>query len=1810
MVRSSATKVVHFEEDHQQLEKASMNSGIYNLEDRIGEQDTFDDSIATQESCDAKENPTQLYLRLHYRLWDMVLSTLQSKPADASIWISTKGNKVLPLHVACESSECPPSVVEALMTTYRGSLECPTSNKGSLPLHLICANDHFLATHEALVLKMVDACPRALKISNHNHQTPLQVLRKHLCSSQAPNQCQTLLAKMEEKLAMPAMGYNPPREKPETSRRAKSTTITPTIVSSPSADASDEGFVSRLNKMATPSADASDEGFASRLNKMATPSADASDEGFASRLNKIALMAEDKIEPEAVSPIYRPSSLDSLVNLKPAKPIRDGSADDRDHLSSLRSKDNGGGAQFREQVMGFSEDSSSEDESPQQLTPRSMSQVKLKLTKTTVENGLLRKKLSNLTQKTTSLQFHHDNQCTLIGDLQQSIEQERGISKTYVKDYELKLARLQDQLLDTQRQLQNNSGNEQHLAHRISQLESSMAGKKADLSTLKAAMEDEEMNKATLEEDMEQQKSDNQTLKHQVTAHTRDKERLMVRLEDMTKEVETYKEIGFANTKNIKELSDAFQQKEIQCRSLTGSMGAAEKRSAQLEKLNTALKTKATDLMDVLKCNTDTFKATIAHLESSLQKKEADELETLKKVEELKHVFQAKDKQLEQLTSERKLLESTCETLRKKEIVAEEVAKELASVTAQRDQIRTQLQAKRHEIERLSGETKGLQVESAQKSGTIDESDRRMEALYTELVAQRKRETGLAEKNTNLSRKVEEQTREQQNKAIKLRVLKTAVDSYKSEMERFVVQKSRDDKVAVANVKKLLEVEERLGAGAVNMAELTSKLTALEQREKDANVLAQDYKQHAQEYKQKAQETAAELEEVCTEAEQTRKQLEEQLSSRKQETQQHEKFKHEHKELVEKQKTKDSDYKQLQAVYEQKTNAEEEVRAECTKVQEYNCLQVSLVEDLEVNLSELRSKHAAMCEEHKQMKRIAEKREGLNQTRILDARSARTEQLEACISELKESKAQETKRIQELEVINDGLREWYSNALTRVTQLEETVSKDISAELQEDITRLQRIIGATKEEAILSEDAIIALRKANAALQEDNKDMHNRAQRSQDMDPIQCLTLINCDNLLRIKALSEQEAWASEKLQRDREKWQAEETAFNVKIKDMAGTLKNLRDNYEDLCDELAENTRTTTEMRKHLESSEDKERKQSMQLKSYEQKIGLLETEMRKRNDKDRIIVQRIQLKSYEGKIELLESTITQLQATLGEQKEAITLRGSMTDEQKIQLKSYEGKIDLLENTITQLKTAFGEQNKVIALRGSMTDEQRIQLKSYEAKIDLLENTITQLQTTSGEQNELITLKGSMADELIEERALLKKSVDTLTEELQRSQVRCDVLQKRTQELQACISLDEAATLTVAGLETSLATLHNELEVYREECKRYEDLSNSHQLEVGRLLKINATLYDECQEIGAKSKEQTGLVKELRKCKEEYEKLSAESSMKLLDILSKFSPDAAVSELMQQKVHLQREHEKISEDNVANTANVKYLVTNIQLLETRVMELTLTHKLLVEESEGLRNTITEQEEQIVELADISDRLAAFHEDELAESSKIASAASHEWDKQIIDIVSRYTGAVADQETVLKIATADRTATRERMCRRVTEAFESQSTNIKELHDKVKTTEAKVADSEKKLKDSNYTLKLENKILKTAGKEESERASKAQATLKTENETLKQAISKLTQQTADHQYMICKLAAKQASLQRKKEAARAHDKKKDAHQLKPAPSEDMGSLRLSADSHDVVDGCAVTALSTANNRTDRSVEVVLVDESRDDRALA
>ena len=158
------------------------------------------------------------------------------------------------------------------------------------------------------------------------------------------------------------------------------------------------------------------------------PSTDASDGDFASRLNKMALMVQD--EQDATSISYRPSSsVDSVTSIQPAKPIR--GDDEREYHSPSLVRENDGGVQFREESALFDESSSfSEEDQPQHLKPRSMSQVKLKLAKATKENALLRQKLSILTQTTASLQSSHDNHCSHINDLQQSVENERDLCKS------------------------------------------------------------------------------------------------------------------------------------------------------------------------------------------------------------------------------------------------------------------------------------------------------------------------------------------------------------------------------------------------------------------------------------------------------------------------------------------------------------------------------------------------------------------------------------------------------------------------------------------------------------------------------------------------------------------------------------------------------------------------------------------------------------------------------------------------------------------------------------------------------------------------------------------------------------------------------------------------------------------------------------------------------------------------------------------------------------------------------------------------------------------------------------------------------------------------------------------------------------------------------------------------------------------------------------------------------------------------------------------------------------------------------------
>ena len=133
---------------------------------------------------DAKANPTQLFLRIQYGLWEMVLATLAKDPSQAHTWIVSKDNNGnllsndLPLHVACTISSTPPTVkvVEALISTNPQAVASPNL-QGNLPVHLACQNETLLKTRGADVLHCLlqNSGMEVLTVPNHSGSTALQL---------------------------------------------------------------------------------------------------------------------------------------------------------------------------------------------------------------------------------------------------------------------------------------------------------------------------------------------------------------------------------------------------------------------------------------------------------------------------------------------------------------------------------------------------------------------------------------------------------------------------------------------------------------------------------------------------------------------------------------------------------------------------------------------------------------------------------------------------------------------------------------------------------------------------------------------------------------------------------------------------------------------------------------------------------------------------------------------------------------------------------------------------------------------------------------------------------------------------------------------------------------------------------------------------------------------------------------------------------------------------------------------------------------------------------------------------------------------------------------------------------------------------------------------------------------------------------------------------------------------------------------------------------------------------------------------------
>ena len=1663
------------------------------------------DSISTQESVvDSEANPTQLYLRLNYRLWDMALTSLQTKPHEAAIWISRNEQKALPLHIACESTTCPPDVISALLQAYPVALACGTVPRGDLPLHLACGNQGLVKNQQAM-LNLVNMFPEALKRMNINNLTPLDILRLLPKKSRSVKE---LIAEWHLKVVTDSQDteYELQRDDDESHSVAKASVVTPQLDNRTSKT---RGKINRETSKAAVEASPTttmtdlstgDDGFAIRLNKM--------------RLEQIETLPE---EQQRVDLPFRPSESPASIKHELSSPTEDhlrlrtaaaimAEEDDESiHDAKMEAalvsppylQRNLSPGSAPPQVF-FSEQGYS-DESDYVIPPRSSMASNLKLSKTVKENELLRKKLEKLSEETAMLRSSELDNTALIADLKQSVEKERNFNKTHLKQYELSIAKLEDALHQEGRKLQTKRENDLSNAKRISQLENCLAGKRADLSTMKVALRDEALSKESLQDELSDLERHTRSLVSELETKSSAVEQLMSQLEDISKEVEAHKEIDLANKEHIKELTTNLNQKDIQLRSMTDTVAAGDGKVERLESLNAALKTKTTDVKNLLKSNTETFKATIANLERELKRKEEQEIGAKAKINELEHVVDGKDAQLKTLQQEQIALETKCESLCQKELVAEKTAQELESAKNEIGQLNLRLSEKDEDILSKSKMIASLQSEAVGSTKKLEETERRLDALYTELVSQQRRETDLEKKNKEMQQRIDEFDEEHRSKTIKLRVLKTAVESYKTELEQFATKKSADQKLMGENATKLLELQENYGVVKVNLSEMTAKFEATELREKEAIMKLNESQQTVRKTTQELEVLKAK--QLATQAQVT--ELEFDLDEKRRKLG---KLEDEHAEVLENIDQLEAKHKRLLEVHAEKVKSEGKLQSEHDKTKDYYRLQASLVEDMEATLSDLRAKYADVSDEYEQVKCIAEKRDHMDKTkeqehqRALDRSARQVTELESQINELTRTKTIDQKKIGELESEVKNLREWYAVTLERVSELETTGKAETIA--SQDLERLQGIIQSMKKEAIISEETIQVLKDANSAISQERANLQQVVESSA-KDASKNLAVAN-ENESNITDLTEQLLQSQTNNIKLEAKTQKNESKWKSKLAEMTKKLSMVNANCDDLTEELRGTVVELDETRTLLSASQSNERKMQDRLLSYQEKAVRLET------------------------------ALTELRSTVEEQSGVVTSKVAISD--------------TIENERVQLK------KQVEHITGEL-DEAKAQIDSLLQQIDHLAREKSQFEelaksaVVKAESLDAIieTMKHNKEEivdyetEWPEEQRKLVEDIDRLTAALNNSTQRCEETQKLLNKL-IIADTDEV----VAVLQQSVVKAQAELRDERKESCRLEEVNKSYQVEVGRLLKMNTYFQAEKEEMKVAMAQNQCMIRELQQYKEEYEKQSMESGVKLLGMLKRFSADDEMSDLIREKQELQNAYQAAEEDNVANVANVEYFLQNIQLLETHVQDLTTSHHLLLEQDRINRDTIDRQKKRIATLRDNKSQYTYDTDEDqvFSDEDDMLNDLTFDWDTQIMDLLRTYgaTTLVGTSDNSLLQKASNRREMRENLKKQVTDTIANQSSQITALKELVAAEKSRAEEEIGRLESSISTVKMENHVLKTAGREQSERSSKTQARLKAENVALKHAMEKLTQQTADHQRKIRRLAAKQAAWARKRPA--------------------------------------------------------------------
>ena len=644
--------------------------------------------------------------------------------------------------------------------------------------------------------------------------------------------------------------------------------------------------------------------------------------------------------------------------------------------------------------------------------------INSKYGKTAKENSMLKKKLSILTGENAAMKSCEAEREANIHQLKGTLEQERSFSRDQVRTLEIKLSKVQDNFVEAETKADSKSKSEQMLAKRVSQLESNLASKKVDLSTIRAAFEEEQAAKAVLQVELISRKDDQEIFETEIERRKAEIESLTSQVADVWEELRIQREIDKTQKERLAEMERDVDQKEIQIRAMTEAMGLEEKRVKKLQESNEELSIKGEELKQLLRENTETFQSRIEALEGSHASQLSQNLLLQEEASQRAESMNQTEIELDKANTEKMYLEDLCSDLRGKESRLDEVEKELHITRQEKTVWVKEKKMMEEERTQMADAMLDSRKEIERKAHRIDDLERRLDAMYTEMVAQQRREAETEQKNKELLRRLEAAANEDKQNTTKLQVLKTAVHSYKSEMERYLSRKQSDDEKAAKCARKLAEKEQELERAKQQRSALEATIEGTKSSE---NSLLQQVKEIA-ERETRAYERIDSFMKHETE-------LKGQITGLKQEVENSialkSKIEEEKTALSEKTRVMDEDYRQMRELCEQKTKSEEEHRLECSKVHDYNRLQKSLNADLEASIKDLRMKHFSLCEEHENLKSMASRKDELN-----------------CV--LKEESERDRKRVIELTTVLDETKQKIEQGEKKMAELEEAINAEKS----------------------------------------------------------------------------------------------------------------------------------------------------------------------------------------------------------------------------------------------------------------------------------------------------------------------------------------------------------------------------------------------------------------------------------------------------------------------------------------------------------------------------------------------------------------------------------------------------------------------------------------------------------------------------------------------------------------------------------------------------------------------------------------------